>query len=326
MARPLRIAYQDGWYHVMNRGRRGDPVFQSRIDYSSFVDLLKETSEAWNVRVAAYCLMPNHYHVLLQTPEANISRCMRHLDGVYTQRFNRNHDCDGPLFRGRYKAILVDADRYLLELVRYIHRNPVRAGLTKRLATYPWSSHRGYLSRAKRWEWLHKDYVFAMLAKKKTDRMRLYQEFVSMGDSEELLEVFSRKKWPWVLGAEGFVTAVKERFFARKLDDEVPESRQLAPEVDQIKKAVCEFYRVAEAELLVSRRGFFNEARNVAIYLARRLRRDRLKEIAESFQMNTYSSVSTVIERLNGVMAADRRLRQRVERIIRSIDKSQEQT
>ena len=157
MARPLRIAYQDGWYHVMNRGRRGEPVFQSRLDYFSFVDLLKETSEAWNVRVAAYCLIPNHYHLLLQTPEANISRCMRHIDGVYTQRFNRNHGHDGPLFRGRYKAIVVDADTYLLELVRYIHRNPVRAGLTKRLDGYPWSSHKGYLSRAKRWEWLHKD-------------------------------------------------------------------------------------------------------------------------------------------------------------------------
>lgn len=248
----------------MNRGRRGEPVFQTRLDYSSFVDLLRETSEAWNVRVAAYCLIPNHYHLLLQTPEANISRCMRHIDGVYTQRFNRNHGYDGPLFRGRYKAILVDADRYLLELVRYIHRNPVSAGLTERLDAYPWSSHKGYLSRAKRWEWLHKDYVLAMLATRKADRLRLYREFVSMGDSEEILQVFSRKKWPWVLGSEGFVSAVKERFFARKLDDEVPESRELAPEVDEIKRAVCEFYGVAEAELLLSRRGFFNEGRNLA--------------------------------------------------------------
>ena len=310
----------------MNRGRRGEPVFEGRLDYSSFVDLLKETSEAWNVRVAAYCLMPNHYHLLLQTPEANISRCMRHVDGVYTQKFNRNHGCDGPLFRGRYKAILVDADRYLLELVRYIHRNPVSAGLIERLDTYPWSSHRGYLSRAKTWDWLHKEYVLAMLAKRKADRLRLYQEFVSMGDSEDLLQVFSRKKWPWVLGSEGFVTAVKERFFARKLDDEVPESRELAPAVDQIKRAVCEYYRVEEAELFVSRRGSFNEPRNVAIYLARRLRRDRLKEIGEAFQVNTYSSVSSAVERLKAVLAGDTRLRRRVEKLIRIIDKSQEQT
>lgn len=310
----------------MNRGRRGEPVFRGRRDYSSFVDLLKETSEAWNVRVAAYCLMPNHYHLLLQTPEANISRCMRHVDGVYTQRFNRNHDNDGPLFRGRYKAILVDADRYLLELVRYIHRNPVSAGLTERLDSYPWSSHRGYLSRAKTWDWLYKDYVLGMLAKGDADRLRLYREFVSMADSQALLEVFSRNKWPWVLGSEGFVATIKERFFARKLDDEVPESRELAPDVDGIKRAVCESYRVEEAELFVSRRGSFNEARNVAIYLTRRLRRDRLKEIGEAFRVKTYSSVSSVVERLKAALAADRGLRQRVERLIRRIDKSQEQT
>jgi REP element-mobilizing transposase RayT len=310
----------------MNRGRRGEPVFRGRGDYSSFVDLLKETCEAWNGRVAAYCLMPNHYHLLLQTPEANISRCMRHVDGVYTQRFNRNHDCDGPLFRGRYKAILVDADRYLLELVRYIHRNPLSAGLTERLGSYPWSSHRGYLSRARTWDWLHKDYVLGMLATKEADRLRLYREFVSLGDSQDLLEVFSRKRLPWVLGSEGFVAAVKERFFGRKLNDEVPESRELAPDVNKIKRAVCEFYRIEEAELLVSRRGSFNEARNVAIYLTRRLRRDRLKEIGESFKVNTYSSVSSVVERLKAALTTDRRLRQRVEGLIRMIDKSQGQT
>jgi hypothetical protein len=94
-----------------------------------------------------------------------------------------------------------------------------------------------------------------MLAKRKADRLRLYREFVSVGETEEILQVLSRKKWPWVLGSEGFVSAVKEKFFARRLDDEVPESRQLAPEVDEIKKAVCEVYGVAEAELLLSRRG-----------------------------------------------------------------------
>jgi putative transposase len=310
----------------MNRGRRGEPVFQSRLDYSLFVDLLKETAAAWNVRVAAYCLIPNHYHLLLQTPEANISRCMRHIDGVYTQRFNRKHGHDGPLFRGRYKAILVDADTYLLELVRYIHRNPVRAGLTKRLDAYPWSSHKGYLSRAKRWEWLHKDYVLAMLATRRADRLRLYREFVFMGEGEEILQVFSRKKWPWVLGSEGFVSAVKESFFARKLDGEVPESRELAPEVEEIKRAVCEFYGVGEAELFVSRRGSFNEPRNVALYLARQLRRDRLKEIGEAFQMNNYSSVSSAIERVKAALPADKGLRRRVERISRIVAKSQRQT
>ena len=136
MSRPLRIEFANACYHIMNRGRRGEAVFEDGDDYQSFVQLIKESVEMWNVRIAAYCLMPNHYHLLIQTPDANLSRCMRHIDGVYTQRFNRAHDCDGPLFRGRYNSILVDEDSYLLELVRYIHRNPIRLGLVDRVEAF----------------------------------------------------------------------------------------------------------------------------------------------------------------------------------------------
>ncbi len=120
MSRPLRIQFPDAWYHVMNRGRRAEDIFPDERDYVMFTELLKETSEMWNIRIAAFCLMPNHFHMLVQTPEANISRSMRHLNGVYTQRYNSRHKCDGRLFRGRYKSILIDAPSYLLQAVRYI--------------------------------------------------------------------------------------------------------------------------------------------------------------------------------------------------------------
>jgi len=111
MSRPLRIEYPGAWYHVMNRGRRSESIFSDRHDYLMFIDLLIEISEMWNVNIAAYCLMTNHYHILLQTPDGNISRCMRHLNSVYTQRYNRRHGgLDGQLFRGRYKSILVCND------------------------------------------------------------------------------------------------------------------------------------------------------------------------------------------------------------------------
>jgi len=100
MSRPLRIQFPDAWYHVMNRGRRGEKIFSTKEDYWSFIDLLKELAEVFNVKVAAYCLMSNHYHLLIQTPDANLSRSMRHLNGVYTQRYNKKHSCDGQLFRG----------------------------------------------------------------------------------------------------------------------------------------------------------------------------------------------------------------------------------
>lgn len=326
MTRPLRIAFKDAWYHVMNRGRRGEAVFAGKDDYLQFMNLLKETVELWNLRIAAYCLMENHYHLLVQTPDANISRCMRHLNGVYTQRFNRRHGCDGQLFRGRYKAILVDADSYLLHLVRYIHRNPLRAGLTDKLDRYVWSSHKGYISRAKKWDWLGKEFVLSMFSGDKTERIRSYRHFVSMEDSEKITNVFEKKRWPSVLGAEDFVNSIRERFFLPKADDEVPQSKELAPDSVQIKRAVCQSYRINEAELIVSRRGVFNEPRNVAIYLMRRVQGDSLNQIAAQFQIGKYSSVSSVIERMKALLSNDRKLRMRVENLISQLSKSQKQT
>ena len=113
----------------------------------------------WNIRIAAYCLMPNHYHVLVKTPESNISRGMGHLNGVYTKRYNSRHECDGQLFRGRYKSILIDTDSNMLQVVRYIHRNPIEAEIAEKMDSYKWSSHKGYISIAKKWDWLHKDHI-----------------------------------------------------------------------------------------------------------------------------------------------------------------------
>src|SRR3972149_269634 len=133
MSRPLRIEIPHAWYHVLNRGRRRESIFRDTQDYEMFLQTVREACESWRLRVAAYGLMPNHYHLLVQTPNPNLSRCLRHIDGVYTQRFNRRHGHDGPLFRGRYKALLIEADSYLLQLVRYIHRNPLEAGVAEDL-------------------------------------------------------------------------------------------------------------------------------------------------------------------------------------------------
>ena len=270
MARPLRIEYPGAWYHVMNRGRRAEKIFHDRHDYQAFVELLEESSEMWNIRVAAYCLMTNHCHILVQTPDANISRSMRHINGVYTQRFNKRHRCDGQLFRGRYKSILVSGDSYLLQLVRYIHRNPV--------------------------------------------------------NDQEITRIFESKKWPSILGPETFIDWVKGKYYALKADQEVPQAKDLAPETDLIITAVCKFYDVSRDELYRSRRGQFNEPRNVAIFLTRKLRRDSLKEISHQFHMEKYSSISSIIERMKKQMSADRNLQKRVDRVADGVSKSQEQT
>ena len=312
MSRPLRIEYPGAWYHVMNRGRRGESVFRREKDYLTFIELLKDTLEMWNLRVGAYCLMPNHYHLLIQTPDANLSRCMRHINGVYTQRFNRNHLLDGQLFRGRYKAILVDGDSYLLELLRYIHRNPLEAGLVNVLEKYPWTSHLGYLSDAKEWEWLYKDFLLSLFSVEKNNSRRIYGSFVSKGTPEKINRIFGSKRLPSVLGSKSFLNWVKRSVAHEKRHQEVSESRNLSPAAERIREEVCRQYGVGMDGLQKSRRGISNEPRAVAIYLLRTLRGDNLEKIGRSFNMNRFSSVSSVIERMRCNISGNRQLRKRV--------------
>ena len=323
MSRPLRIEYPDAWYHVMNRGRHGESVFRKQDDYHIFIELLKETVDMWNLRVGAYCLIPNHYHLLIQTPDANLSRCMRHLNGVYTQRFNRNHLFDGQLFRGRYKAILVEGDSYLLELVRYVHRNPFAAGLVKVIDKYPWSSHQGYLSDAKKWNWLYKDFILSLFSNEKAVSRKIYKDFVSKEIPEEINRIFSRKNLPSALGSKNFLNWVKDSFFLRKRHKEVPESKSLSPDAERIKEEVCRSYGVSRDALYISRRGISNEPRNVAIYLLRTLRGDNLEEIGRDFNINRFSSASSVVERMKGRVSKNRQLRKRVEEIKNAMHMSQ---
>jgi putative transposase len=313
MSRPLRIEYPGAWYHVMNRGRRGEAIFITDEDRGIFVGLLKDSVEQWNVRVAAYCLLSNHYHLLVQTPDANLSRCMRHINGVYTQRFNREHASDGQLFRGRYKALLIDADSYLLEVLRYIHRNPLRAGLVEDLDKHPWSSHRGYVSGAKEWNWLYTDTVFSLLTDNRSRRRRVYKRYMSEDDTAEMRGLYEGRKWPSVVGSERFMAWVKERFFDTKGHSEVPESKGLAPEQGSIRREVSREYQIEEGELLRVRRGVSNEPRDVSLYLIRRLRGDRLEKIAKEFGLHHYSSVSNAIESVNNQLVQDRRLRTKIE-------------
>ena len=299
MSRPLRIEYPDAWYHVMSRARRGQEVFPAREDYYSFIDLLKVTAEIFNMRIAAYCLMSTHYHLLIQTPDANLSRCMRHINGVYTQRYNKRNGCDGTLFRGRYKSILVDADSYLLEVVRYIHRNPLRAGIIDKLNDYPWSSHKGYMSKAVKWEWLHKNYILDMFSKDKKLQIIAYKRFISSDETGEIIEHYSKINMPSILGSEKFIKWVKDRFPKKVKDKEIPESKDLCPEVSDIKRAVCNYYKIEHTDLLKSRRGGVeNEARDFAIYMLRVIRGERLITIGQKFNLNNYSSVSTAIEKI----------------------------
>jgi putative transposase len=299
----------------MNRGRRGEQIFSGTKDYEIFMNLLREAVDLWQVKISAYCLMSNHYHLLLQTPLGNLSRCMRHINGVYTQRYNCLHGYDGQLFRGRFKAVLVEEDTYLLELVRYIHRNPLRASMIQRLDEYAWSSHHGYLSSAKKWDWLHKDFILSMLSTNKKKVRQAYAQFMMEDDSEEISTLLTKKKLPSILGSEDFIDWAKATFYDRKIHRQIPESLQLAPALNEITKAVCRSYGIEEKELLLARRGASNEPRNVAIYLSRILRQDNLQSLSKAFNMTGYSSAGSAIDRVRKKLPKDKRLQKRINAI-----------
>ena len=143
----------------------------------------------------------------------------------------------------------MDGDSYLLELLRYIHRNPLEAGIVEKLNRYSWSSHKGYLSAAKKWDWLHKNFILSLFSKIKAESIRRYQQFVSRETPEEINQILDRKKLPAAIGSNFFVDKIKEMFFSNKTQEEVPESRFLAPDVDRIVEEVCKYYKVTKCQV-----------------------------------------------------------------------------
>ncbi|HJP54023.1 MAG: transposase [Rhodospirillales bacterium] len=186
MARPLRIEYPGAVYHLTARGNAREDIFLDDGDRRLFLDLLAETIARFRWLCHAYCLMGNHYHLLIETPEANLSRGMRHLNGVYTQRFNRTHGRVGHVFQGRYKAILVERDAHLLELCRYLVLNPVRAGMVRSARNWRWSSHRAMAGQVAAPEWLATDWLLARFGRRAAPARAAYRRFVIDGRGEPL--------------------------------------------------------------------------------------------------------------------------------------------
>jgi len=181
MARPLRIEYAGAVYHVTARGNAGQEVFVDDNDGDFFLDVLSRAADRFNWLCHAYCLMPNHYHLLVETVDPTLSRGMHYLNGVYAQRYNRRHERKGHLYQGRYKAILVQKDAHLLELVRYVALNPVRAGLAKRCEDWKWSSHRATAGLSPAPPFLVVDWVMAQFGGSPPRAIPAYQKFVAQG-------------------------------------------------------------------------------------------------------------------------------------------------
>lgn len=210
MVRPLRIEYPGAVYHVTSRGDRREPIAKDDIDRAVFLSTAGQALERFDAQAWAYCLMGNHYHLVIRTREANLSRLMRQINGVYTQAFNRRHKLTGHLFQGRFKAILVDSDSYLLEVCRYVDLNPVRASMVERPDAYPWSSYRALTGLSDKPDWLDIGSVYAQVApgKNASAAAAKYAEFVSQGKGVQLWD--EHLKQQIYLGDDDFIARMQK--------------------------------------------------------------------------------------------------------------------
>ena len=281
MARPLRIEYPGALYHVTTRGNAGNRIFRSDKDREYFLNLLGFIIDRFDWLCHAWCLMDNHYHLVLETPEGNLSRGMRQLNGIYTQKYNWKYTKTGHIFQGRYKAILVDKESYLLELCRYVVLNPVRANIVKSPQGWKWSSFRATAGRAKPPQWLTADWILAQFSRSRGRAQRLYRRFVMEGITKET--PWKDLKGQIFLGDKGFIKKCKRILDASTDLQEVPRLQRYAE-------------RPLLAELLSEEMGRDKGQRDRAINHAHVTYGYTLKEIADHLSVH-YTTVSKIMSK-----------------------------
>lgn len=206
MPRFRRIEYPNAFYHVMNRGRNRENIFKQDSDFNLFLDIIYEASIKFNFTLHCYCLMNNHYHLLIETPDANLSKIMHFIGSDFVTKYNKKNDLDGSLFKSRYKAILVEKNSYLTELNRYIHRNAL--SITNNLKNYKWSSYPAYLNIVKAPSWLDKETTLQTLGYKNNIEKK-YCQFIEQDRESEIYE--RRKTTPSIIGDLNFKKQVLEK-------------------------------------------------------------------------------------------------------------------
>ncbi|MDR3490959.1 MAG: transposase [Gammaproteobacteria bacterium] len=292
MPRPLRIEYSGAWYHVMNRGINHMPIFTENKHRDMFLHLLKEISTLFQIEIHSYCLMDNHYHILLRTPIANLGKAMRHLNGVYTQRYNRITKRDGSLFRGRYKAILIEAERYLIHVSRYIHLNPVAAKLVQQAHDFKWSSYRFYLANTFQ-EWLHTSHILNFF-----ENTKRYSEFINEGVDDELNRFYNQPQLPTILGGKKFseekIKNLSENYKVATYTDISRVKKRV--DIQIIHEITARYFQV-EPSFITTPSKKSNQPRMLAIYLARNFSLLTHQKIAEYFTGITRASISTTLKR-----------------------------
>lgn len=303
MARKPRIHYPGAVYHVLLRGNGGQDIFFSKADRARFYLLLQEGVEKYAHRIHAFCLMANHVHLVIQVGETPLVRIMQNVAFRYTVYLNRRKKRTGHVFQGRYKALLIDADSYLLELVRYIHCNPIRAGTVQTPEQYPWSSHRAYLGLMAV-PWLHTDGVLSQFAVKEKKARARYADFVLDGIREAHRVDFHRGTYEGrILGNDSFseksLVKAEEKVLRRRTEE-------------QIMTAVCEEYAITSEALAAPGKGrAAATGRAVAALLVREAEHVTLTKLGRVVNRDV-TALSRAAERLRARMRSDSGLAQKV--------------
>lgn len=227
MARPLRLEIPGGLYHVTSRGDGREDIYLDDADRQNWLELFAGVCERFNWSCHAYCLMTNHYHVIIETPDGNLSIGMRQLNGVYTQSFNRRHSRVGHVFQGRYKAIFVDKDSYLLELSRYVILNPVRATMVQRPEYWPWTSYHFMIDARSPPKWLHRDWLLSQFGKQRRRAIEKFIEFVADGISSG--SIWENLNGQIFLGDAQFVSEIQKKIDHPEELGEVPRGQRRVP-------------------------------------------------------------------------------------------------
>ena len=306
MARKPRIHYPGAFYHVILRGNGGQDIFYSKADRSRFYLLLQEGIERYGHRIHAFCLMSNHLHLVVQVGDIPLSKILQNISFRYTRYINKRKKRIGHLFQGRYKAILIDADSYLLELVRYIHNNPLRADMATQPDQYQWSSHRAYLGRQEI-AWLTTDFVLSQFAENESKARKRFHTFCLKGATEERRQEFHQGTFEGrILGDDGF----SENVLARA------QERFNAPVGSEgLVKAVCKEYRMTKQAITApGKHQPGAEARALMAYWALEAGKPSLTELGKYLQRDP-TALSRAACRLRERMKEDLGLTSRLDSV-----------
>ncbi len=311
MARPLRIEFPYGFYHVTSRGNEKKAIFRNNKDRQRFLTYLESAHHRYGAILHVYCLMDNHYHLLLETPRGNLSQILHHINGAYTTYFNIRHGRSGHLFQGRYKAILVEKDSYGQELSRYIHLNPVRAGLVKNPSEYQWSSYRYYMGKEREPGWLTTSLILGYFGGLGRHSYWRYRKFVEEGMDGGLENPLRKVMASTFLGGEEFIRRMREEYLeGRKIDRRnVPSIKMLmrGPTPKEIEAVVAE---VIEEENALYRK--------LCVHLSHQCSGWRLEQIGAYFGMKG-AAVSQMSRRFQKVLEKDEKIEKLLERIRKSL-------